>query len=80
MVHIWHFRSSKKIEISNFRGVFMRDTLPKQISNKVECEILNLDVSNNSDTHWVCYYKNKDKYYYFDWDNAQNCELIGVGG
>ena len=54
----------------------MRDTFPKQVSNKrskassspwdIECGILNLDVSKNNGTHWVCYYKNKDKSYYFD--------------
>jgi hypothetical protein len=29
-----------ELKIKEFRGVFMRDTLPKQISNKVECAIL----------------------------------------
>jgi hypothetical protein len=43
----------------------MRDTLPNKV-NKVECGILNLDVSKNNGTHWVCYYKNKDTSYYFD--------------
>ena len=51
---------SKRIKHKKFR-VFMRDTLPKQISNKrhkspsspwdIEREILNLDVSKNNDTH-----------------------------
>ena len=41
---------SKWIKIKNFRGVFMRDTLPSKI-NKVECGILNLDVSKNNGTH-----------------------------
>ncbi len=53
----------------------MRDTFPKQLSNKrskvssspwdIECGILNLDVSKNNGTHWVCYYKNNEKCYYF---------------
>jgi hypothetical protein len=54
-----------ELKIKDFRGVFMRDTLPSKI-NKVECGILNLDISKNNGTHWVCYYKNKDKCYYFD--------------
>ena len=62
-----------ELKIKDFRGVFMRDTLPNKI-NKVECGILNLDVSKNNGTHWVCYYhmsgaagaKLKDKCYYFD--------------
>ena len=45
----------KELKIKNFRGVFMRDTLPKQISNKIECGIINLNVSNNIGTHWACY-------------------------
>ena len=34
--------------------------------NTIECGILNLDVSKNNGTHWVCYYKNNEKCYYFD--------------
>ena len=44
----------------------MRDILPKQISNKVERGVLNLDVSKSNGIQWVCYYKNKDTSYYFD--------------
>jgi hypothetical protein len=54
-----------KHKIKKFRGVFMIDTLPKK-SNNIECGIVNLDTSNNSGTHWVAYYKNKNKSYYFD--------------
>jgi hypothetical protein len=32
---------ANELKISNFRGVFMRDTLP----SKIECGILNLDIS-----------------------------------
>jgi len=39
--------------------------------------VLNLDVSKSNGIHWVCYYKNNEKCYYCDWDNAQSCELIG---
>lgn len=52
-------------EIKNFRGVFMRDTLPKK-TNKSECSIVNLDSNENPGTHWVCYFKNKNEKYYFD--------------
>lgn len=51
--------------IKNFRGVFMRDTLPARI-NKVECGIVNLDTSKNKGTHWVAYYKNGKDCIYFD--------------
>ena len=29
-------------------------------------EIVNLDVSKNNGTHWVCYYKNSERCCYFD--------------
>ena len=54
-----------ELKIKDFRGVFMRDILPSKI-NDIECGILNLDVSKNNGSHWVCYYKNKDKSYCFD--------------
>ena len=57
---------AKELKIKDFRGVFMRDTLPRRINNK-ECGVLNLDMSKNKGTHWVCYYKNNYRgCYYFD--------------
>jgi hypothetical protein len=43
----------------------MRDTLPNKIKAK-ECGIVNLDSIKNEGTHWVRYYKDKNKKYYFD--------------
>jgi hypothetical protein len=40
----------KELKIKDFRGVFMRDTLPSRINN-IEYRILNLDVSKNNGTH-----------------------------
>ena len=34
--------AARKIRIPNFRGVFLRDTLPSR-PRKIECGILNLD-------------------------------------
>ena len=53
------------LKIPNFRGVFLRDTLPKR-PNQKECGILNLDSSNGRGTHWVAWFKNKEDKYYFD--------------
>ena len=50
---------AKELKIKNFRGVFMRDTLPNKVSNK-ECGIVNLYVSKNNGIHWVCYYNNNE--------------------
>ncbi|KAI8120059.1 hypothetical protein CVS40_8596 [Lucilia cuprina] len=51
--------------IPNFRGVFMRDMLPKR-SKRIECGIVNLDSAIGSGTHWVAYYKNNKYIKYFD--------------
>ena len=46
----------KLFNIKNFRGVFMRDTLPKKKSKSSESGIVNLDSNNSQGTHWVCFY------------------------
>lgn len=52
--------------LPNFRGVFMRDTLPRQ-SRQHECGIVNLNTSQQPGSHWVCYFKdNSDRRIYFD--------------
>lgn len=43
----------------------MRNELP-EYPNNIECGIVNIDNSFGSGTHWVCYYKNKNKKYYFN--------------
>lgn len=53
------------LNIPYFRGVFMRDSLPKHPHLR-ECGIINLDSSSGPGTHWVAYYKNRDKKEYFD--------------
>jgi len=55
----------EKLEISHFRGVYLRDTLPKR-ALKNECGILNLDDSSGSGTHWVAWFKKDRTKYYFD--------------
>ena len=63
-----------ELKIKNFRGVFMRDTLPTQGSarhspsegiKEKEVGIVNLDSSEGKGTHWVCYSKNNKEIYYF---------------
>lgn len=48
-----------------FRGVFMRDQLPKK-PLLMGCGIINLDSARNSGTHWVAYGKINDHIEYFD--------------
>ena len=47
----------KQLKIKHFRGVFMRDSLPKKPRTK-ECGIVNLADSLSDGTHWVCYFNN----------------------
>lgn len=53
------------LEIPFFRGVFMRNELPNSMWD-FETGIVNLDNSNGTGTHWVCYKKWLDTVYYFD--------------
>ena len=57
--------AARKLRIPNFRGVNLRDTLPKRPKRK-ECGILNLDDTTGSGTHWVAWYKNGAEKKYFD--------------
>lgn len=45
-------------DVGAFRGVFMRDQLPKKIK-PTEYGIVNLDSSTGPGTHWVCYVVDK---------------------
>lgn len=54
-----------KLKIKHFRGVFMKDELPKT-PEKIECGIINLENSYQVGSHWTCYFKKADQKYYFD--------------
>ena len=57
---------AQKLKIDFFRGVFMRDTLPK-IAHQTECGIVNFNTSNQVGSHWVCYFKDgMNQRIYFD--------------
>ena len=50
--------SAKKLSLDGFRGVFLRDTLPKKTKLN-ECGIFNLDSSSGDGTHWVMWFKKR---------------------
>jgi hypothetical protein len=56
---------AKQLNIPNFRGVFMRDELPKNPWVN-ECGIVNFNTSLESGTHWVAYYKDGKERIAFD--------------
>ena len=55
----------KKIGLKNFRGVFLRDTLPKKLKRN-EWAIMNLDDTSEDGTHWVAWFKRGNDKFYFD--------------
>lgn len=52
-------------DIPYFRGVYMKDRLPRK-PKRIECGIVNLDDSKNEGTHWVAYAKIHNHCEYFD--------------
>lgn len=54
----------KKLQIKNFKGVFMRDELRQACEN--ECMVINTDSSSNEGTHWTCLFIKKGIPIYFD--------------
>ena len=58
--------AAAKLNLGNFRGIFMRDEISKMKVNDNECGILNLDSMKNSGTHWVAWYKDNNNKIYFD--------------
>ena len=55
-----------EVNIDDFRGVFMRDTLPR-IAHQKECGIVNFNTSEQTGSHWVCYFKDgMNQRIYFD--------------
>lgn len=74
---------ARQFNIPHFRGVYMRDTLPKHGPWKQEASIINLDDSDGPGTHWVCFRKNGQYVDYFDsYGNLQpplevQCYLAG---
>ena len=57
---------ARKLKINNFRGVFMRNTLPR-IPHQTECGIVNFNTSEQAGIHWVCYFKDgMNERIYFD--------------
>ena len=57
--------AAKRLSLNGFRGVFLRDTLPKQAKLN-ECGILNLDSSSGEGTHRVMLFKKGKNKFYFD--------------
>lgn len=60
---IMHY--AKRLHIPYFRGVFMRNDLPRMI-RYIECAVVNLDTTDGPGTHWVCYKKHANIIQYFD--------------
>ena len=66
---------ARELESPHFRGIFMRDTLPHYPIN-IECGIVNLNTSDQSVSHWVCYYgKGSDRFYFSSYGQITLVEI-----
>ena len=62
--------------MNGFRGVFLRDTLPKKVKLN-DCGILDLDSSSGDVPYWVIWFKKgKDKFYFDSYGVQPPSELI----
>ena len=59
------FEAAGRLNLKNFRGVFVRDQLPKRCQ-AVECGIVNTGDSESKGYHWIAWYKDKNKKISFD--------------
>ena len=55
----------KLLKIKKFKGCYMRDELKNLRASAVECGVLNLNLSNESGSHWTCWFKNNNEKYFF---------------
>ena len=68
--------AAKKLSLNGFRGVFLRDTLPKKAKVN-ECSILNLDSTSGDETHLVMWFKKfKNKFCFNSYGVQPPSELI----
>ena len=71
------YRYARELKIDNFRGVFMRDTLPRIIPHQTECGIVNFNTAQQVGSHWVCYFKDgMNQRIYFDSFGQVNLEEV----
>ena len=68
---------AKMLKISNFKGCYMRDELTNLKCCNVGYGVLNLNLSNESGSHWTCWFKiNSDKYYFNSFGLPPSKELV----
>ena len=56
---------STELGLKDFRGFFMRNTLPSK-PRRNECGILNLETDRENGSHWVAWHKRAKNRFYFD--------------
>ena len=68
--------AAKQLSLYGFRGVLLRDTLPKKPKLN-ECGILNLDSSSGDGTHRIMWFqKGKEKLYFDSYGVQPPSEMI----
>lgn len=74
-------RWAERLNIKDFRGVYMREALPEKCK-PIECGIINLGDLDSNGTHWTCYMRKYDEKIYFDsfGDSEPPVELVNYLG
>ena len=49
------------LNISNYKGTYMRDELPSGSPKYKECGILNFNIHSQQGSHWTAWYKHGKK-------------------
>ena len=57
---------AKKLNLNDFRGVFMADELKDMKPRENESAVVNTEDSRKNGKHWIAWYKNGDDKYFFD--------------
>jgi len=66
LTHAQMARYAERLGIPHFRGVFMRERLPRRGPRARECAVINLDAVEGEGTHFVAYAKRGRNVKYFD--------------
>ena len=59
-------RQLTNIELSTYARELAIPHITTQCPFNLECGIVNLNISNQSGSHWICYYRNGSDRFYFD--------------
>lgn len=60
-IDLYNFLINDEITRHSFLGIFSRDELPKSITKKPCCFVINTDNRNQPGTHWLAFYYDENR-------------------